>query len=146
MTFFKSEPSSRSEGLTKTWNQVCIPKHRKTALQQVAGGLVSVRWQEEPAFLQTSELESKAKRSILLPSEQRMFFLTVWESFRSLFHRHLLLWRRFCVLTQLSLGEYWLTFWNYLLSARLLCKIWPCGLVSLTFGIICVLPHICVLN
>lgn len=82
-----------------------VPRCWKTALQQHAGGLVPVRWWEERVFLQTSELELKAKGSILLPSEQRVFFLSVWGSFRSLVHRRLLLRRSSCLLTQLSWGE-----------------------------------------
>lgn len=98
MTFFEGKPSRQSEGLSLCFHSQAW-KHRTEALQHVAAGLVSVRWWEEPAFLQTSEVELKAKRSILLSSEQRMFFLTVWEFFRSLFHRRLLLRRSFCLLT-----------------------------------------------
>lgn len=94
---------NRSEGLS-SWNQVFIHRRRKTAVQQHAAGLVSVRWWEEPAFLQTSELELKAKRSILLPSEQRVFFLTVWESFRSLF-TCISCWGEACVCSHNSVWE-----------------------------------------
>lgn len=85
--------------------RVFVPRCRKTALQQHAGGLAPVRGWEERVFLQTSELELKARRSILLPSEQRVFFLSVWGSFRSLVHRRLLLRRSSCLLTRLSWGE-----------------------------------------
>ena len=73
-------------------------------------------WWAMPGFLQTWRLELRPNGSILVLSDQRILFLTVWDSFRCFFANSK--WGFMCftegrLLSEHSVLQWWISLWYF---------------------------------